>query len=107
MSDLDLFEEFWNIGMRKANKKGAKKAFDKTIKGMSALEKREFMDMLKQDIPWRLKNQFGFDKLHPASYLNGERWEDEKVIEKKKTGFSLEDIFSTDWGDDMIDKRLQ
>jgi hypothetical protein len=35
--------------------------------------------MLAEDISLRVKTQqMGFDKLLPASYLNGERWNDEK-----------------------------
>ena len=35
--------------------------------------------MLAEDIRLRAKaQQMGFDKLLPASYLNGERWNDEK-----------------------------
>lgn len=37
-----------------------------------------FARMLAEDIQLRLSaNVFGFDKLLPVSYLNGERWNDE------------------------------
>ena len=76
------FEEiFWCAGMRKAGKKNAASAFRtqfrewRKITGGTA---REFATMLADDIACRLGNQFGFDRLLPSSYLNGQRWNDEK-----------------------------
>ncbi|MBN5184911.1 replication protein [Serratia marcescens] len=79
----DAFESiFWGAGMRKAAKAKAKTAFRtkyllwrKTARGTP----EDFARMLAEDIQARLASkQFGFDKLLPTSYLNGERWEDEK-----------------------------
>ena len=72
----ELFEIFWDAGMRRVNKKAARKAFDRIIKLED--DKEEFVFMLQQDIKKRLAAaQFGFDAMHPATYLNGERWQDE------------------------------
>ncbi|HCP3853475.1 TPA: helix-turn-helix domain-containing protein [Escherichia coli] len=76
------FEEiFWCAGMRKAGKKNAASAFRtqfrewrKTTRGTAS----EFATMLEEDIACRLGKQFGFDRLLPSSYLNGQRWNDEK-----------------------------
>lgn len=76
------FEEiFWCAGMRKAGKKNAATAFRtqfrewrKTTKGTAS----EFATMLAEDIACRNGKQFGFDRLLPSSYLNGQRWNDEK-----------------------------
>ncbi|MDI1128831.1 helix-turn-helix domain-containing protein [Escherichia coli] len=76
------FEEiFWCAGMRKAGKKNAASAFRtqfrewrKTTKGTAS----EFATMLAEDIACRNGKQFGFDRLLPSSYLNGQRWNDEK-----------------------------
>lgn len=76
------FEEiFWCAGMRKAGKKNAASAFRtqfrewrKTTRGTAS----EFATMLAEDIACRLGKQFGFDRLLPSSYLNGQRWSDEK-----------------------------
>ncbi|EFH9638706.1 helix-turn-helix domain-containing protein, partial [Escherichia coli] len=76
------FEEiFWCAGMRKAGKKNAASAFRtqfrewrKTTSGTAS----EFATMLAEDIACRLGKQFGFDRLLPSSYLNGQRWNDEK-----------------------------
>lgn len=38
----------------------------------------EFATMLAEDIACRNGKQFGFDRLLPSSYLNGQRWNDEK-----------------------------
>lgn len=74
----DRFETFWNTGMVKAGKKAAKKAFSKAIAKKKDPEK--FLYCLIGDIHSRLVcQQLGFDKLHPATYLNGERWKDEIV----------------------------
>ena len=76
------FEEiFWCAGMRKAGKKNAASAFRtqfrewRKITGGTA---REFATMLAEDIACRNGKQFGFDRLLPSSYLNGQRWNDEK-----------------------------
>lgn len=72
----DLFERFWRAGMRKCNKKKTRPIFDRIIKEQSDPE--AFVDQLVSDIELRvLTKQFGFDKMHPTTYLNGERWEDE------------------------------
>ncbi|ECK2143344.1 replication protein [Salmonella enterica subsp. enterica serovar Enteritidis] len=75
------FEEiFWCAGMRKAGKKNAASAFRtqfrewrKTTRGTAS----EFATMLAEDIACRNGKQFGFDRLLPSSYLNGQRWNDE------------------------------
>lgn len=77
------FEEiFWGAGLRKDTKVKAKAAFrakfvawKKTTRG----KPEEFAQMLADDIRLRVQAKtFGFDKLLPTSYLNGERWNDAK-----------------------------
>lgn len=78
------FEDiFWCAGMHKTGKKNAKSAFRtqftlwrKETKGSAG----EFAKFLADDIKLRLGVQFGFDKLHPSTYLNGQRWNDEKPV---------------------------
>ena len=74
---------FWCAGMHKTGKKNAKSAFRtqfslwrKETKGSAG----EFARFLANDIKLRLGVQFGFDKLHPSTYLNGQRWNDEKPV---------------------------
>ncbi|EBK8975373.1 replication protein [Salmonella enterica subsp. enterica serovar Falkensee] len=72
---------FWIAGMRKTGKKNAASAFRtqfaawrKDTHGSA----EDFARMLAEDIRCRAGTQFGFDRLHPATYLNGQRWNDEK-----------------------------
>ncbi|EAB5738152.1 replication protein [Salmonella enterica subsp. enterica] len=80
-TDRPFEEIFWCAGMRKAGKKNAASAFRtqfrewrKTTRGTAS----EFATMLAEDIACRNGKQFGFDRLLPSSYLNGQRWNDEK-----------------------------
>lgn len=76
------FEAFWGAGLSKLNRANAKKAFKRAFelwrKDNRGKGLVEFAEMLIADIRKRNGlNQFGFDKMHPTSYLNGKRWEDE------------------------------
>ncbi|MFM0888764.1 replication protein [Citrobacter freundii] len=78
----EAFEKiFWLAGMCKTGKKNAKSAFRtqyqewRRAKGGTP---EQFAMFLAGDIASRIGKQFGFDKLHPTTYLNGKRWEDEK-----------------------------
>lgn len=79
----DCFELFWKSGMKKLNKKKALSAFRTAFKNakpklMTDNKEAEFAAYLVRDVQKRIKNkQFGFDRLHPVTYLNGERWHDE------------------------------
>jgi len=71
-----LFEQFWLAGMRKVGKKNALTAFKRIITKENDPE--SFVEKLIMDVSIRLsRSQFGFNGLHPATYLNGERWDDE------------------------------
>ncbi|EBE4687090.1 replication protein [Salmonella enterica] len=76
------FEEiFWCAGMRKAGKKNAASAFRTQFREWRKITwgtASEFATMLAEDIACRNGKQFGFDRLLPSSYLNGQRWNDEK-----------------------------
>ena len=84
------FETFWSAGMRKVNKKGALKAFIALCKKYkSRNEPDEIADLMAQDVRARIAaNQFGFEKLHPATYINGERWTDERLQESNAINHS-------------------
>ncbi len=72
----DSFNLFWDAGLVKTGKKKAEQIFKSKYK--QAAHPNLFADMLIKDIKTRLSSgQFGFDKIHPATYLNGERWNDE------------------------------
>ena len=79
-----LFESFWSAGMVKQGKSKALARFMSIANKLKDQTLEEFTAMLVADIQARLNsNQLGFDKMHPTTYLNGERWEDEI-----KQGFS-------------------
>ena len=76
----DRFEEFWKLYPKKAGKGYARKAWQKLTPS----------NLLQDQILLSLKNQLGqpdWKKLngqyipHPATWLNGERWLDEKAQE--------------------------
>lgn len=76
---------FWGAGLRKDAKVKAKSAFRTKYRDWKKANRGtpdSFAVMLAEDIRVRAKaQQMGFDKLLPASYLNGERWNDEKPQE--------------------------
>ncbi|MEY1274322.1 replication protein [Proteus mirabilis] len=80
---LEPFEKiFWVAGMRKVGKDKSKSAFKSKFKEWrkeTGGTVEEFAKLLADDIQYRLRSQqFGFDKMHPTTYLNGSRWTDEK-----------------------------
>lgn len=89
---------FWIAGMRKEGKKKALSAFKTQFKEWRKVFKGtpgEFSTMLAEDIACRIGKQFGFDKLHPASYLNGKRWEDEKPEQSVKSASSTIAVYQS------------
>ncbi len=78
-ANAHLFDAFWNAGMRKKDKKKAKTVFNKILKSQSHPD--QFTATLCLDVRERLDtNQLGFVEMHPTTYLNGERWNDEIVV---------------------------
>lgn len=74
---------FWLAGMRKIEKKAAKSAFRTQYREWrrdNVGTPDDFATFLAGDIATRVGKQFGFDKLHPSTYLNGQRWNDEKPV---------------------------
>jgi len=93
----DLFEQFWSAGMVKVNKKKALTMWKSAMKRSCAPER--LAHILITDITNRLaSNQFGFDKMHATTYLNGERWNDDI----SPVNQSVEEINSgDDWYQEM------
>lgn len=75
------FEQFWLSGIRKVNKKSAKPKFQKIISNQAKPDGPTIYDLTNQlinDVKSRLAaGQLGFAEMHPTTYLNGERWNDE------------------------------
>jgi len=87
------FDIFWQAGMKKLNRKKALVIFTRLAKRSG--DPKGFALRLYDDIQSRLGRQFGFDGLHPTTYLNGERWEDElpqalQVVDRNTRDMSLE-----------------
>lgn len=78
----EAFESvFWCAGMVKLGKQKAVTAFRSQFQEWrkeSGGTPLQFAQMLAEDITSRKGKQYGFDKLHPTSYLNGKRWQDDK-----------------------------
>src|SRR3990167_5037614 len=92
--DVENFERFWEAGMRKVEKKSSFTAFRRLLKGMSQPARHEFTCKLVTDIKKRIAlNQFGFDSLHPTTYLNGERWNDEYPLPESRASPGKSNLF--------------
>lgn len=84
------FDQFWSSGIRKVNKKKAKPLFGKVL-NLYATEDGptayDFTTALSNDVKKRLEsNQLGFAEMHPTTYLNGERWNDEVIPNGETNG---------------------
>jgi hypothetical protein len=71
MSKEQQFEAFWKSYPRRVAKGAARKAFDKAIK------KTTLENMLKAITEYVAKKPEKIDFKHPATWLNGECWDDE------------------------------
>ena len=76
------FTEFWNVYPRHVAKQNAMKAWAK----IGADDSQALTDTIIADVNRRLESEWrGKDMQyipHPATYLNGRRWEDETVVTK-------------------------
>ena len=71
MTKEDQFESFWKSYPRRVAKGAARKAWDKAIK------KTTLENMLKAITEYVAKKPEKIDFKHPATWLNGECWDDE------------------------------
>lgn len=71
MTKEEQFEMFWKSFPRRVAKGAARKAFDKAIK------KTTLENMLKAITEYVAKKPEKIDFKHPATWLNGECWDDE------------------------------
>lgn len=73
---MDTFDDFWREYPRKVSKKDARKAWGRAVK----IELPAVIIMgLKRQIPFLESRPLEF-RPHAATWLNGERWEDEVQI---------------------------
>jgi len=78
----EAFTYFWsNMFLPKKAKPVGQRSFNKIIKGIA--DPMHFAKFLVADTETRFNNQqIGFDKMHPSTYLNQARWEDDHTIDK-------------------------
>jgi hypothetical protein len=78
-----MFEQFWALYPKKAAKKEALKAFDK----LRHEQKLSALNALPNHIQyWKATATEKMYIPHPASWLNGERWEDEIEMPQPEQG---------------------
>lgn len=92
----EAFGYFWsNMFLPKKAKPVGQKSFDKVVKTIA--DPMHFAKLLVTDTETRFNNQqMGFDKMHPSTYLNGKRWEDDHTIDKPRNQKVVNDD-SDDW----------
>jgi len=90
------FEKFWKAYPRKVNRVGARKAFDK-IKPDEALLERMVAAIGKQIESEQWTKDGGQYIPHPATWLNGHRWEDELAPAKSKKVLPFQDFNQRDY----------
>ncbi|POU43921.1 replication protein [Pantoea sp. PSNIH5] len=104
----EAFESvFWSAGMVKKGKQKAMSAFRSQFQEWRKESRgtpEQFAQMLAEDIACRKGKQFGFDNLHPATYLNGKRWNDEKPAVTATSGGVKSAITVTKSGYVFIDR---
>jgi hypothetical protein len=88
-----MFNEFWSLYPRKIAKATARKAWSK-LTAEQQLMAAKAIDTHCQY--WRAKETELDFIPHASTWLNQERWEDELVIEPKKTKESKEWMFSNE-----------
>ena len=88
-----MFDEFWSAYPRKVAKAVARKAF-------ARLTEQQQLDACKaisnHVAYWKTKETELEFIPHPSTWLNGERWEDELVIEPKKEKIDKKWMFSNE-----------
>lgn len=92
------FERFWTAYPRKVNKTAARKAFDRLRPSddllatmLTAIEKQKGSDQWTKDAGQYIP--------HPATWLNGKRWEDELLPARGKTVLPAQDFEQRDYSD--------
>jgi hypothetical protein len=93
----EAFDYFWlNMKLSKKSKQSASKSFYKATVKMD--DPMHFAKHLVDDTETRFNNkQIGFDMLHPSTYLNGQRWEDEYTIDKPQAKEVVQMSGGGDW----------
>lgn len=100
------FDQFWIAGMKKVNKKKALSAYKSQFKSNKKnLDKvnpeLHFANHLINDVKKRIDlGQLGFAEMHPTTYLNGERWNDDYPEKRTNSDFTGQQPVSN-WADGL------
>ena len=99
---IDLaFDIFYKAGLVKKSKQSALKSF-KAICKNGKVTPEEVANKLAEDVKKRIAaKQFGIDQLHPSTYLNGRRWEDD-ITENVNTVTKADHTFGHNDYDETI-----
>jgi hypothetical protein len=103
------FDQFWLAGMKKVNKKKALSAYKSQFKSNKKnLDKESpemhFANHLINDVKKRLElNQLGFAEMHPTTYLNGERWNDDYPEKRTNSDFAGQES-TENWADGLANE---
>ena len=89
----EMFEEFWSLYPRKIAKAAARKAWSKMTSEQQLMAAKAISTHCEY---WKAKETELEFVPHASSWLNGERYEDEIIIEPKKTKESKEWMFSNE-----------
>ncbi len=83
MSKEEQFETFWRAYPRRVAKGAARKAFDKAIKKTTLQAMLEAVQKYERHKPEKI------DFKHPATWLNGECWDDEWEVKAPSFAMSF------------------
>jgi hypothetical protein len=80
----DRFELFWSACPRKINKAKAREAFGRALKKTTLDAMLSALEWQRELESWQERDADGVLRYvpHPSSWLNGERWEDERPVKK-------------------------
>ncbi len=88
-----MFDEFWSLYPRKVNKAMARKSWEKLSAEQQLMAAKAISTHCEY---WKVKEVELEFIPHASTWLNGERFEDEIVIEPKKEKISKEWMFSNE-----------
>lgn len=92
MQRISPFDAFWSIYPRKIGKLKAQKAYQKATKGKSHLHAvmiAALKDQTERKAGAISRSEWVPEWPNPATWLNGERWEDEFELTKTETPMTL------------------
>jgi len=95
-----IFEYVWKQFPTKQNKKKAQASFDSYLNKNKKVDPIAFGKQLHDDICKRCElEQFGFDKLHFTTYMNGERFNDDFPVEQNSHAMIDQYVAGLDFSD--------